>query len=126
MRRKLLGLAMSVVGALAVLNMPTLAVTSQLCNDLSAGTPDYIAAGCGDQKSAGEVATAVIEVVLGFIGVVAVCIVIYGGFLFLSSSGDAMKVKRGKDAIKYGLIGLVVTLLASGIVMFVSKAIEGV
>jgi hypothetical protein len=34
------------------------------------------------------------------------------------------KVKRGQDAIKYGLIGLVVALLAYAIVAFVSMAIS--
>lgn len=69
-------------------------------------------------------ATTIINVVLGFSGVIAVGVMIYGGFLFLSSSGDAGKVKRGQDAIKYGLIGLVVALLAYAIVAFVSMAIS--
>ena len=126
MKRILLGLAAAIITALSVLNAPTFAVYSEMCASLSGDPQAYAAAGCGTQKDAGTVVTSVIEVVLGFIGVVAVCVVIYGGFLFLSSSGDAAKVKRGQEAIKYGLIGLVVSLLASGIVIFVSKAIAGV
>ena len=123
MKKVLLGMVLAVAGALAVMTVPTLAVNSQLCADLSGDQEAYVAAGCGTQKSAGAVATSVIQVVLGFVGVIAVCVVIYGGFLFLSSSGDAGKVKRGQDAIKYGLIGLGVALLASAIVLFVSNAI---
>lgn len=123
MKKVLFGAVLSIVGVVAMLTMPTLAVGSQLCDDLSAGTPEYVAAGCGAQKDVGAVAAAVIQVVLGFLGVVAVCVVIYGGFLFLTSSGDAGKVKKGQDAIKYGLIGLAVILLASTIVIFVSGAI---
>jgi len=106
-----------------VMTEPAMAVTSDLCNDPNLDQAQKDAAGCGQQKDAGAVASAVIEVALGFIGVVAVGVVIYGGFLFLMSSGDAGKVKRGQDAIKYGLIGLVVSILAYAIVKFVSMAL---
>lgn len=110
------GLVMPMVGE------PAYAVTSEICNG-PFDDEQKAAAGCGTQKDAGAVASAVIEVALGFIGVVAVCVVIYGGFLFLMSSGDAGRVKKGQDAIKYGLIGLVVAILAYAIVKFVSMAI---
>lgn len=115
--------AMGLVGPMIA--EPAMAVTSEICNDTSGAFDDEqkAAAGCGTQKDAGAVASAVIEVALGFIGVVAVCVVIYGGFLFLMSSGDAGKVKKGQDAIKYGLIGLVVSILAYAIVKFVSMAL---
>ncbi len=112
------------IGVPTFLDGQASAVYSELCKDLTVDTPEYAAAGCGGQKSAGEVATSIINVVLGFSGVIAVGVMIYGGFLFLSSSGDAGKVKRGQDAIKYGLIGLVVALLAYAIVAFVSMAIS--
>ena len=123
MKKILFGAVLAIFGVLAMMVAPTLAVNSQLCADLSGDPEAAAAAGCGTQKSAGAVATSVIQVVLGFIGVLTVCMIIYGGFLFLSSSGDAGKVKRGQDAIKYGLIGLVVAILASTIVLFVSKSI---
>lgn len=112
---------------LGIIAMPpvglAMAVNSQLCDDLTHGSHEYIIAGCDEDGDVGSVATTVIEVALGFIGVVAVGVVIYGGFLFLMSSGDAGKVKRGQDAIKYGLIGLVVSILAYAIVKFVSMAL---
>ena len=114
----LAGVLMAIVPAL-----PALAVNSQLCNDLTAGTPEYSAAGCGAQQDVGTVAQSLLTVVLGFLGVVAVGVMIYGGFLFLMSSGDAGKVKRGQDAIKYGVIGLIVVILASVIVAVVSSAV---
>lgn len=123
-------IGMILAGVLAVMGLmvpvmaePVMAVTSDLCNDPNLDQEQKDAAGCGQQKDAGAVASAVIEVALGFIGVIAVCVVIYGGFLFLTSSGDAGKVKRGQDAIKYGLIGLVVSILAYAIVKFVSMAL---
>lgn len=124
----LAGAVLAMVGVMTPVVMGSAWATddekSKLCEDLK-GVDDqaYAAAGCGTQKDAGVVVNAVIEVVLGFTGVIAVGVVIYGGFLFLSSSGDASKVKRGQDAIKYGLIGLVVSLLAYGIVALVSSMV---
>lgn len=61
----------------------------------------------------------IINVVLGVIGLVAVVMIILGGVQYTTSSGDAAKVKKAKDTILYGIIGLVVALLAFAIVNFV-------
>ena len=50
----------------------------------------------------------IINVVIGVLGVVAVAVVIYGGFLFLTAQGDPGKIKKGKDSITWGIIGLVI------------------
>lgn len=61
----------------------------------------------------------VLNVVLGLMGVVAVGAIILGGFYFITSQGDAAKVTRGKNTILYGVVGLIVALLALVIVNFV-------
>ena len=61
----------------------------------------------------------IINVVLGVLGVVAVAVVIYGGFLFLTAQGDPGKIKKGKDSITWGIIGLVIALLSWSIINFV-------
>ena len=68
----------------------------------------------------------IINVVLGIIGLVAVVMIILGGVQYTTSSGDAAKVKKAKDTILYGIIGLVVALLAFAIVNFVLGNIFGV
>ena len=57
--------------------------------------------------------------IFGVIGIVAVIMIIIGGFNMMISSGDPGKVKKGKDTILYGIIGLVVAILAFAIVNFV-------
>ena len=42
-----------------------------------------------------------------------------------TSQGDAGKVKKGKDAIIAGVVGLIVCLLAFLIVDFVLRAVQG-
>ena len=49
----------------------------------------------------------------------AVAFIIFGGFQYTTSAGDPGKVKKAKDTILYGIIGLVVAMLAYAIVNFV-------
>lgn len=95
---------------------------SDLCNEIT--DPDLLeAAGCNTTKKADEVVNAVLKVVLSFVGLIAVGVMIYGGFVYMTSTGDAGKAQKGKHVIMYGLIGLVVALLAYAIVIFVSQSI---
>ena len=64
-------------------------------------------------------ANTIINVVIGVIGFVAVAFIIFGGFQYTTSAGDPGKVKKAKDTILYGIIGLVVAMLAYAIVNFV-------
>lgn len=64
-------------------------------------------------------ANIIINVVIGVIGFVAVAFIIFGGFQYTTSAGDPGKVKKAKDTILYGIIGLVVAMLAYAIVNFV-------
>ena len=65
----------------------------------------------------------IINVALGVIGVVAVVMIIFGGFTYTTSRGDAEKVKKGKNTILDGIVGLIVALLAFAIVNFVLKEV---
>ncbi len=66
----------------------------------------------------------VINVILGLLGVVAVVVVILGGFTFITSQGDAGKVMKGRNTILWGVVGLIVALLAFTIVNFVLKGVS--
>ena len=56
---------------------------------------------------------------IGVIGFIAVVMIIYGGFAYTTSAGDSAKVTKAKNIIMYGIVGLVVALLAFAIVNFV-------
>ena len=61
----------------------------------------------------------VINIFTGVLGLLAVVVTIYGGMQYLLATGDASKVKKAKDTIMYGIIGLVIAILAFAIVNFV-------
>ena len=77
-----------------------------------------------DNNLKGDIGT-IINAVIGVLGIVAVIIIIIGGVSYMTSSGDAGKVKKAKDIILYGVIGLIVCALAFAIVNFVIGGING-
>lgn len=65
----------------------------------------------------------IINVIIGVIGFIAVIVIILGGVEYTTSAGDSGKVKKAKDTIMYGIIGLVIALLAYSIVNFVLSSL---
>ena len=71
----------------------------------------------------------IIQIGLGLLGTIAVVLVIYAGFLWMTAAGNEDKIKRAKDVLKAAVIGLVIILSAFAIVSFVlnnlTQAING-
>lgn len=61
----------------------------------------------------------ILSTIIGVLGFVCVVVMIIGGVNYMTSSGDTGKVKKAKDTILYGLIGLIVCVLAFALVQFV-------
>ncbi|MBU0597986.1 pilin [Patescibacteria group bacterium] len=61
----------------------------------------------------------VVQWVLGFLGLVAVIFILYGGFIWLTSGGNEEKVAKAKKIISGAVVGLIIILLAWAIVIFV-------
>lgn len=70
-----------------------------------------------------KVLNTVINVVLGVIGFVAVAMIILGGISYTTSQGDAAKTTKARNTILYGVVGLVIALLAFAIVNFVLNSV---
>ncbi len=66
----------------------------------------------------------IISTVVGILGLACVIIIIIGGIQYMTSSGDSGKVKKAKDTILYGVIGMVICVLAFAITQFVIGAIN--
>ena len=62
---------------------------------------------------------AVINVALGFLGILATVIILLGGFKWMTSQGNSDKVEEAKNLIKNGIIGLVIIFSAFAISSFV-------
>lgn len=61
----------------------------------------------------------VITVIVGALGFVAVAMVVIGGVTYATSQGDATKTKKAMNTILYGIVGVIVAMLAYAIVNFI-------
>ena len=69
----------------------------------------------GDEAQLGSI----MNVVYFWAGLIAVIVLIIGGFLYVSSTGEPAKTKRAKDTILYAVIGLVIVLFAFTLTQFI-------
>lgn len=53
------------------------------------------------------------------VGAIAIIMIIYGGFRYITSGGDSGKVGNAKNTLIYAIIGLIIVALAQIIVRFV-------
>lgn len=68
---------------------------------------------------------ALIQTVIRFLGIIAVVVVLYGGFRWMTASGNDEKVAEAKKILIAGLIGLAIVLTALAITSFVINQILG-
>ena len=62
----------------------------------------------------------VFDIILFLGGVLAVIMVIYGGFKFVTSTGEPQKIAAGRTTIINALVGLGIAIIASQIVGFIA------
>ncbi len=90
------------------------------CNQAGSG-----AIGCGGPGifDSGGFFGKVISLVIFIVGAVSVLMIVIGALRYTLSGGDQAGIRSAKDTILYALVGLVLAVLAYGIVAFVLKSI---
>ena len=73
----------------------------------------------GDNTSLGGIATKIVNLLSVIVGVIAVIMIIFGGFRYITSGGDSGNVSTAKNTLIYAIVGLVIVALAQFIVHFV-------
>ena len=85
-------------------------------NQISSGTQ------LGNQNPI-AVASYIINVILGLLGVIFLVLIIWGGFTWMKARGNEEEVTRAKNIIISATIGLVIILASYGIMMFLYMTI---
>lgn len=67
------------------------------------------------------VITRIVKYVLGLVGLIAVIMIIYGGFVWMTSGGNTEKIKKGKDTVVWAILGLALVFFAYAIINFILK-----
>jgi amino acid transporter len=67
----------------------------------------------------------VIVTVINVTGIIFVILVLYGGVMYMTASGDEERVKKSKRLLTSAIIGLIITLAAYSIASFVVDQLSG-
>jgi len=70
-----------------------------------------------------DVATSIINAVLGFLFIIVLAVILWGGFRWMTAGGNEESVGEAKKIIAAGIIGLIVVLVAYAIVNFVVSTV---
>lgn len=65
------------------------------------------------------VAAKIIRIALGFLGIIAVGLIIYAGWLWMTAAGDEQKIEKAKKILINAVIGLIIILSAFAIASFI-------
>jgi len=66
----------------------------------------------------------IIQVLFGFLGIIALSLVVYGGFVWMTAGGDAEKVGKAKKILVNAFIGLAIVLLAFSITTYIITQLQ--
>jgi len=72
-----------------------------------------------------DMITKISSIALTLIGVIAVLVLIIGGFQYITAAGNPEAVGKAKGTIMYAIIGIIVALLSYTIIYFILKQISG-
>lgn len=116
----MVGLAM----ALLIITPMLAALPTGQTSEALALNEDDVGMNYGKETGLGErdprdIVASIINIALGFLGILAVVIILIGGFKWMTAAGNEDQVGEAKKIIIAGIIGLVIILAAWGIAQFV-------
>ncbi len=76
-------------------------------------------AGLGQPKPLTQIIGSIINIALGFLGIVLLAYLLYAGFLWMTAGGDEKKVGTARTMISQAIIGLIIIVAAFAISTFV-------
>lgn len=82
-------------------------------------TNDLENIGLGTNTDVKSVVVNIIQFLLGFLAIIAIIIVLYAGFQWMTAAGNEEKITSARATLTAGLIGLVIILAAYAITSFV-------
>ncbi|MBI4435118.1 hypothetical protein HY630_00450 [Candidatus Uhrbacteria bacterium] len=123
----ILGAAMVLsLGAVALVGAPDVSAQALTSDELFGGSVDgdefASTAGLGEADLVDTIAQ-IIRIALGFLGVISVVIILLGGFKWMTAGGNDDKLKKAKQLLFSGIIGLVIIISAYAIASFVIDSI---
>lgn len=88
----------------------------------AASVPTITAVGEGGTGDLAVKVVKIINYVLGIVGVIAFIVIVYGAFKIMTGGEEG--VKEGKTIITYGIVGIVIAILAMSVANFLVGALS--
>ena len=116
-----------IIAGLAVLSllvMPMIVSAQEITTDTL--FEDFQAGDIGvGERPLEETLASIINTILGLLGIVAVVLVLYAGFLWMTAAGNDEKIGTAKKILSAGIVGLIIIFSAYAIAQFaLSKIID--
>jgi hypothetical protein len=102
------------------ITVPALSLTASAA-DVNLGL-NYVNTGLNNTDPR-TIASNIIRILLGFLGILAVVIILIGGFKWMTAAGNEDAIADAKKILIAGIIGLVIILASWGIANFVLSSL---
>jgi uncharacterized membrane protein len=112
----------SLLGLAVATAVPAYAdIASNLCQGVNTAANGTSSTDCtaGSNFNLSTIATSIVNIFSWIVGVVAVIMIIVGGFRYITSGGSSEKISSAKNTLIYAIIGLIIVALAQFIVHYV-------
>jgi hypothetical protein len=103
-----------ILSGLATLPAHALSLTLQNGADAAKGTDQVV-----NIFGTAGIFTTITNVLLFLVGAISVLMIIFGGFRYVVSGGNATSVSAAKNTILYAVVGIIVAIVAYAVVNFV-------
>ncbi len=82
--------------------------------------------GCSSSGCIADVIGRIINIVIGFLGIVLLCLFLYAGFLWMTAQGDEKQVAKAKQLILNAVVGYFIIGTAYALTSFVLSNLASV
>jgi len=107
------------------LAFPAQAGFSSVFTDKFSGTVEQVYTPSEDIETVLPTAIgSIIQLIIGFAGVILLIIITYASFLWLTARGNEDQVTKAKAWLRNGIIGLIITLMAFAITSFIVNSVR--
>jgi len=80
--------------------------------------------GTEEPRDIREIVASYIKIFLGFLGIIFLILMIFAGFKYFMSKGEAAETKKAVDLMRTAVIGLAIILASMGITTLVENSLQ--